>query len=247
MNRKLKIIMLTIIIFLIFFVVLVIIKYNKVNSKKENEIEQMKNESIMYKENATLDELKNEYKVTGNNDLYKIETEYDGRKVINVKEDINYKVAFSGMITEKRPNYEDIDELYIEQYPKEQGIWIDKSSRQKIKNSLNRNMETKYDIDNKGYLRILDKSKQNENDRKLEEIMNRKNTYIWTISGEYYMIDPVTGNIVLNPYEDLERYQTYEYVENNEDMIIFITENTEGVLTDEEIFESIVNLIFENN
>lgn len=246
MKNKCKIIItIIVIILLIILTVLGMKKYNKTNKKTENEVEKMKSESIMYNKDATLEDLKNEYKITGDDNLYEIQTEYDGRKVINVKAEIDYKVAFAGMITENKPNYDNIDKIYTEQYPKEYGIWIKKNSRQKIINFLNTNMDTKYEINNNGYLTILDKSKQNEDDKKIEQIMNSQGTYILDISGEYYMIDPVTGDIVLNRYEDLEKYQTYEYVTNKDDMIIFITENTEKLLTDEEIFESIINLIIE--
>ena len=57
------------------------------------------------------------------------------------------------------------------------------------------------------------------------------------------MVDPVTGEIVKNPYEDLDSTQTYEYFEYEGDKVIFITENINRELTENEIFESIIKLI----
>ena len=57
------------------------------------------------------------------------------------------------------------------------------------------------------------------------------------------MVDPVTGDIVRNPYEDLNSTQTYEYFEYEDDKIIFVTENINKELTEDEIFESIIKLI----
>ena len=57
------------------------------------------------------------------------------------------------------------------------------------------------------------------------------------------MVDPVTGEIIDNPYNQLEPYQTYEYFEDEERMIIFITENKELKMTENEIIQSIVELV----
>ena len=57
------------------------------------------------------------------------------------------------------------------------------------------------------------------------------------------MVDPVTGEIIENAYNDLEKYQTYEYFSDENRMIVFITENKDKKLTDNEIFESILNLL----
>ena len=55
------------------------------------------------------------------------------------------------------------------------------------------------------------------------------------------MVDPVTGQIVDNPYVDIDKEQTYEYFEDGNKIILFITDNEE--IDKDEIFESILNLL----
>ena len=57
------------------------------------------------------------------------------------------------------------------------------------------------------------------------------------------MVDALTGNIVDNPYNELEKYQTYEYFKDENKMITFITENKENAMTNNEIFNSIIDLM----
>lgn len=215
------------------------------NEDYETAYSNMKNNSIMYKNNATLQELKEEYKYNGNDELYQIENEYDGRKVITVKANVNYNVAFAGLIKKDKPEFYEINNIIKDNYPKENGIWIEDNSREKILNYLNNREELKaeYNIDDKGYLRIKIDNDKSENDKKIEKLINGKKQYLFAISGLNYMVDAVTGTIIKNPYEDLSDDQPYDYFEDDNKMIIFITENIEKKLTEDEIFESILDLI----
>ena len=56
------------------------------------------------------------------------------------------------------------------------------------------------------------------------------------------MVDVVTGEIVENRYNDLEEYQTYEYFQDGDKIIIFISENLENRMTNDEIFDSLIEL-----
>lgn len=247
MKKKYKILIILIII-LIMFIIFTILgirntRYNKINENAQNIYNQMRDNSVMYNESSNLNDLKNEYAITGEDSLYEIQTEYDGRKVVTVKEDINYKVAFAGMIKKMKPAYDEIDKIFEDNYPKENGVWIEKNSREKILDFLSNNCNSNYDINENGYLEIINKSEQNDNDIKIEKIINENKKYILDISSSCYMVDTVTGEIVENPYEDMDKYQTYEYFNNGNDIIVFITENKEGKLTEVEIFESVLNLI----
>lgn len=230
---------------------LVILCLNNVNKKETQRISQevqeeykkMKENSVMYNDEATLEELKEEYKFTGSNDIYEMKTEADGRKVINVKANINYKVAFCGMIKKEKPKFEELDSIYDSSHIQRSGIWINQDSREKILNYLNSNLGYTYDVNEEGYLDIKEKEAQSETDMKIENLINGEKQYILDISSVYYMIDTVTGEIVDNPYNELEEYQTYDYCENEDKMIIFISENINNKLREDEIFESIINLI----
>lgn len=209
------------------------------NEENNNE---MKQSSTMYDENANLEDLKQEYKMTGSDDLYEIQTEEDGRKVLNIKPSINYKVAFAGLIKSAIPDFSEIDSIYESNYPTEKGIWIEENSREQIVELFNQYLSSEYEIVD-GYLKIKSENTPNENDKKLKEVINGDKQFILTISSVSYLVDTVSGNILDNPFEEFDKYQIYEYVECEDNKIIFITENNRKALTNEEIFDSVLKLI----
>src|SRR5699024_11180804 len=154
-------------------------------------------------------ELKEEYKITGPDEIYEIQTEYDGRKAVVVKPEINYKVAFAGIIKNDIPNFSEIDSCFEENYPKENGIWIDKTRQESIINYLNNTelLNNEYSVNDDGFLQVNKKDNETEIDATLEEIVNSNKLTIISISGTCYMVDPVTGEIVKNPFEDLDSTQ----------------------------------------
>ena len=54
---------------------------------------------------------------------------------------------------------------------------------------------------------------------------NGDKIYSITISSKCYIVDEITGEIQDYSFEDMDEYQTYEYFEDEEKMIICITEN----------------------
>ena len=240
MKKIVQIILIIIIILSIILGFIYIIK-NKENTNELN-YNELKRNSVMYNENATLEELKEEYGMTGENNLYEVQTEYDGRKVLAIKEDENFKVAFTGLIKNDKPDINEVSYMFETNSPKENGIWIEQESREKIIDYLNNNLSSKYEINENGYL-IISKKEASEIDDKIDKVINGDSQYIIGIRSENYYIDAKTGNIIKNPFEDLNKYQTYTYCENENKMIIFITENKSNKLSDDEIFESIIELL----
>lgn len=202
----------------------------------------MKQNSLMYNNTATVDDLKEEYGMSGNDDLYDVETEYDGRQVLKVKATENFKVAFAGLVNGTKNSIENSSEIFENEYPTENGIWIEKNSREKIEKYLNENMKSKYKISEKGYLTISEK-KSSKEDNEIEKIINGNKQYIIGISGINYYIDALTGEAVDNPFEELDKYQTYAYCQDEDKMVIFITENKSKALQNSEIFESVLELM----
>ncbi len=217
----------------------------QISQSVEEDYANMKKNSVMYQEEATINDLKEEYKITGDNDLYTIEIESDGRRVLTVKPSINYEVAFCGMIKGQTPNFEEIDEIYAKNSPTKNGIWINEKDRERIVNYLNQNDELKsqYGVTKEGYLTISDETNLSEKDNKIKQLIEGDKQYIISIASKCYMVDPVTGKIIENRYNDLEEYQTYEYFEDDKKTILFISENTEKKLTNDEIFQSLIDLI----
>ena len=241
MKKTIKILVLILIV----IVIGISIKYIK-KVKNKNEIDktynEMKQNSLMYNNTATVDDLKEEYGMSGNDDLYDVETEYDGRQVLKVKATENFKVAFTGLVKGTKNSIENSSEIFESEYPTENGIWIEKNSREKIEKYLNENMKSKYEINEKGYLTISEK-KSSKEDNEIEKIINGNKQYIIGISGINYYIDALTGEAVDNPFEELDKYQTYAYCQDEDKMVIFITENKSKALQNSEIFESVLELM----
>lgn len=241
MKKTIKILVLILIV----IVIGISIKYIK-KVKNKNEIDktynEMKQNSLMYNNTATVDDLKEEYGMSGNDDLYDVETEYDGRQVLKVKATENFKVAFTGLVKGTKNSIENSSEIFESEYPTENGIWIEKNSREKIEKYLNENMKSKYKISEKGYLTISEK-KSSKEDNEIEKIINGNKQYLIGISGTNYYIDALTGEAVDNPFEELDKYQTYAYCQDEDKMVIFITENKSKALENSEIFESVLALM----
>ena len=200
---------------------------------------------ISYQDNATVEDLKEDYGKTGDSSIYEIQTEYDGRKILNVKDDVRYQVAFTGMIKKSTPTYSELDEICNNNEPNQNGIWIEENSRDKINEYFGNNnlFKSKYEIDENGYLKIIESSEKNDNDKKIEEKINGNQKYILSVSSECYIVDDITGEILNYSFEDMDKYQTYDYFKSGDKMIIFLTENKEGQLAPEDIMQSVLDLI----
>lgn len=148
------------------------------------------------------------------------------------------------MIKGNAPTLDEIDSIFEKNVPTKSGIWVVGKDRDKILNYLNNNdnLNCKYKI-NEGYLEMCDDENASSLDKKIKKIIDSNKQIIIDISSVYYMVDTVTGNIVDNPYNELSKSQTYEYVQDKNKMIIFITENSEKILTENDIFDSIINLL----
>lgn len=260
MKKNKKITLVTVLVILAIVIILAIINLNNNKEKKTdtetntdenttieyvNDIytETNKNE-IEYQENTTVEDLKTQTGVTANNEIFEIEEEYDGRKVLTVKPSLKYKVAFTGMVKDKIPQMNEIDKITEENLPQYTGIWIENNSRNKILQLFNgKNTNSKYYIDEQGYLKISQKNNQNENDKKIESAINSDKQYILDISSVCYIIDNVTGEVLDYNFEKMDKYQTYEYFKDNNRTIIFISENSNNQLTEKEILESVINLM----
>ena len=211
----------------------------------EEDYENMKENSIMYQDNSTIEDLKNEYKITGKNELYEITTESDGRKMLTIKTAINYQVAFCGMIKKAKPDFKELASMYDENKVTQNGIWIYPDDRETITDYLNHNeyLKANYEINQEGYLKIVMNDEATDMDRKIEKLTSGNYQYVISINSSCYMVDVVTGEIVENPYNDIEESQTYEYFQDENKMIIFVTENEKQRVTNNEIFCSLINLL----
>ena len=103
---------------------------------------------------------------SGNDDLYDVETEYDGRQVLKVKATENFKVAFTGLVKGTKNSIENSSEIFESEYPTENGIWIEKNSREKIEKYLNLN------------IKVVEESYTSKCDHLVKETMEHHDNYL---------------------------------------------------------------------
>lgn len=244
MNKK-KYILIPVLIMAI--IIISIVVYNKKESAKNNFVEPKEIKEISKQENITEEEkieisdVKSSTGLTGENQLYDVQENY-GIKVAVIKPSVKYKVAFVGMIKNSKPEIEKLDNIVTQNHPKYAGIWVYEQDRERFLKLLKKITISDYKIDENGYLRISNKSKQNDNDKKIEQIINGDKLYIIRISSVCYIVDDVTGEILEYNFENMDKYQTYEYFEEEDKKIIFVTQNSNKRLSDDEIIKSIIDL-----
>ena len=76
-----------------------------------------------------IENMKNEINATGNTDIYYVDEEYDGRKILQVKPDVQFDVDLAGIIKNTMPEENEISEL-VGKAPTDNGIWISEQSRE---------------------------------------------------------------------------------------------------------------------
>lgn len=256
MKKKTKYyIILSIIIFILICIIVVLnkketsidVSLKNENTKLGNNINEIKSEmnNLTEQEEEQIEELKKNSGIIGDTQLYEVQKDYNDTEIVIVRPSIKYKVAFSGMIKKQKPEIAELDNIVSENHPKNAGIWVEKDSRTKFLELINSNTDSVYEINEKGYLKIKNKDSQNDNDKELEKIINGNMLYIFSISSTCYIVDDVTGEILDYCFEDMDEYQTYEYFSNEDRCIIFVTENKTKLLSQTEIFESLLNLVLQ--
>lgn len=211
-------------------------------TEADNEISNIEQDETKKQENADVEELKKTTGVQGDSNIYEIQTEFEGQKILAVKKSIRFKTAFAGMIKKDLPQQTELDDIYNKNYPNKKGIWVEENSRNKVLELLNNGNSNKYDINNEGYLQIKNKTSQNEVDTKIEKAINGNKTIILNVSSVCYIVDDMTGNIESYNFEENDKTQTHEYFEDDNSLIIFITENKENELDKSKILSNIVQL-----
>ncbi len=261
MKKKIIIFVCIVVIIVLGIVIVTVnnLKQNKTNEDNKENIEENQQDEIndeqkeipienqeqteSQEEQTEIDNIKNDSGKTGNSELYEIQESYDNTKVITIKSSVKYKVAFAGMIKNSEPKLSEIDDILKNNHPKYAGIWIFEKDRQNVLEMLKEITNSEYEINENGYLKIKNKNNQNENDKKIEKVIKGDRLYILRNSSVTYIVDEVTGEILDYNFEEMDQYQTYEYFEDNNKMIIFINENKEKQMSKKEIIQSIIDLM----
>lgn len=249
-NRKIMIFFM-----LIILVVIIIFVYEKNIKKDDNtnqisenvempsvpDIEIDKNQ-VEYNNTATIDELKENAGIQGNNDIYDVKQEYDGRKTLAIKSSVQYKVALCGFLQNEKFELTQIDKIINEKAPKNTGIWITENSRNDIKKLLEQIAKNEYEIKD-GYLTIKNSNNKNDFDKVLKKYINSDKLVVLAKTGDIKMVDDVTGKIEDYPFEKMDEYQSYDYVSDNGNYIISLAKNENNKIKNEEFKEILKSIL----
>lgn len=252
MKKYLKYIVVCIILIIILIGVFGVINFKskdepqtEIAQQPENVIEYVPQENIdknesAYKDNITVEELKQEVGATGNEEIYDVISEYDGRKVLTIKPEIQFDVVLAGILDKQKPenNLESLSQKGAS-FLNKKGIWIEESSRTKFLSLLKETSKNNYEINSEGYLIYSSNAEANQIDKNIEKIINSDNLYIITITGTCYTLDEISGEIVEYPFEKMDQYQTNEIYTKGNNKIYVVTTNEKNLLSNEEIMNAI--------
>ena len=188
---------------------------------------------IGYRSNVNMVDIMAEKGIVGEDDLYVVAEEYDGRKSVTIKPSYLFEVAFLGIFQANESssienyNAKEIDNSYNEIKDtilvKDGGVIIPPKYQSKMLDIIKKYSNCNYFFDDKGYLKISDNENLSEFDKKVEEKINsNSNTIIISFDREYYSIDDVTGKVVTYPYCDLDPYNEYDVVRHSVYEIRFV-------------------------
>ena len=171
----------------------------------------------------TIEKIKNETGASAKTELYGIVKEYDGREVLVIKPEIQFKTVLAGILKNAKPTIDEANNVNLNNF-QQKGIWISKDSREKFIEILKKCNINNFKIDEEGYLRIVEIS-NNEYAKELEELTKQNQLLIIDIKGTCYIRDEMTGEIIEYPFKDMDLLQVCEKFEMINSKIIEITTN----------------------
>ena len=242
MKKNILIVVLLVVVVVI--AIILIFNNNKEKNNDQNILQNdIQNNDFMNRMVSTdaneINAIKNEINATGQTDIYQIEEEYDGRRIIQVKPDVQYQVALAGIIKNGIPAEDEINTL-LEQAPTNSGMWISESSREKFMDLLNSNNISDFEITNDGYLKCNKQRNLTEQEEKLKNMAESDKLYVIDMSGKTYQRDYISGEVIEYPFEEMDPYQVLEPYEVEDSIILGVTSNKDNYLSDIEILEAII-------
>ena len=220
MKKNMKYIIISIVIIIIAAIITTIIIVNQNKKEKENETQNYTNyegieidkNQTSYQESTTVDDLKNEVGAEGDNSIYEMQTEYDGRKVLSVKPDMQFCTVLAGIIEDKKPE-DDLNKIEEigSSFLGKKGIWVAPNSRQAFLSILSQTTKNTYNINEEGYIECKANLNANDIDKNIENILFSNKMYIISITGSCYILDEVSGKVTEYPFEQMDPYQPCEY------------------------------------
>ena len=249
-NKKYIIIGLVVIV--VILIIALIVFFSRKNNENVNntETENVVNENTENNTNIVdpnienqnpeeIENIKNEINATGNTDIYYVDEEYDGRKILQVKPDVQFDVDLAGIMKNSKPEENEINEL-VGKAPTNNGVWISEQSRERFSDLLKNNNINDFSISDDGYLQI-NNSENNDMANKLVNMINSDRLYIINMTGIAYERDYISGEITEYPFEDMDPYQAIQPYQKDNKIILEITTNKMQELNDSEILDAIIS------
>lgn len=209
----------------------------KSDSAEENEITE-ENKDIIEATPEEIEEIKNKINAQGNSNIYQVEQEKDGRKILQIKPDIQFNVDLAGIMKQDKPEENEIEEL-VKKAPEDNGVWISPNSREEFFKMLNQNNPDNHFVLDNGYLKHNGNT-ENEVEEKLVKMIDSNKIYYINIAGKAYERDYISGEITEYPFEDMDPTQIIEPYINKNKTILEVTTTKSEKLTRQEILEAIV-------
>ena len=185
-----------------------------------------------------IESIKNEMNATADTDMFQVETEYDGREILQIKPKIQFDTVLAGILKKDMPKESEIDEILVDA-PTGTGVWIPEQSKNLFLELLSNNGINNFYVDDNGYLKISNNS-NNEMAKQIEEMINSDFLYIIDMSGKCYMRDDVSGEVVEYPFEDMDPYQLLEPFSNDNTVILVLTTNKKNLLSNDELLDGLL-------
>lgn len=210
---------------IIFLILVLIIAFNifKFYSEENSKAQDNYSEEIESSQTGkTVEEIKKEIGASADENIYEVQKEYDGREILTIKPDVQYKTVLAGILKNEKPTEQDVNRLNLSKF--HQGIWISETSREQFLKILKKCNIQNFEIDTDGYLYKKEES-TNEYSLKLDELIKSDKLTIIDIKGICYTRDEMTGEIVEYPFKDMDLYQVSENFETEGSKIIVITTN----------------------
>lgn len=211
---------------------------NVVNENTENNTN-IVDQNIEKQNPEEIESIKNEINATGNTDIYYVDEEYDGRKILQIKPDVQFDVDLAGIMKNSKPEENEINEL-VGKEPTNNGVWISEQSREIFSNLLKNNNITDFNISDEGYLQI-NNSGNNDMANKLVNMINSDRLYIINMTGTAYERDYISGEITEYPFEDMDPTQAIEPYQKDNKIILEITTNKMQRLSESEILDAVTS------
>lgn len=204
---------------------------DKIDSEEENEAEAEKEKVLKIIEEQGL---------KGNENIYELSTEYDGREIVAIKSSITFKVVLSGILKNSKPEFSEIDQL-LTTAPNHTGIWISENSRNEFLELIKSITNANYTIDSDGYLVQEEKFGMNKYDRKIKKMIESKLLIALDINSICYLVDEVTGEIQEYPFEEIDPEDECQYFKDGNKEVYILSSNRSGEIDQKETLKQILS------